>query len=62
MQKMHIAYFDRLVVFYDLDVAILVGCRIKSSQGVLIRIEPPRVYRRVIYLSQAALSGSIRLS
>lgn len=37
MQKMHIANSDRPVVFYDLDVVISVGYRIKSPQGVQFR-------------------------
>ena len=37
MQKMHIANADRPVTFYDLDVVISVGYRIKSSQGVQFR-------------------------
>lgn len=37
MQKMHIANSDRPVAFYDLDVVISVGYRIKSSQGVRFR-------------------------
>ncbi len=37
MQKMHIANSDRPVAFYDLDVVISVGYRIKSTQGVQFR-------------------------
>lgn len=37
MQKMHITNSDRPVVFYDLDVIISVGYRIKSPQGVQFR-------------------------
>ena len=37
MQKMHIANSDRPVAFYDLDVVISVGHRIKSPQGVQFR-------------------------
>ncbi|MEK6202705.1 MAG: virulence RhuM family protein [Psychrobacter sp.] len=37
MQKMHIANSDRPVTFYDLDVVISVGYRIKSPQGVQFR-------------------------
>ena len=37
MQKMHIAHSDRPVTFYDLDVVISVGYRIKSPQGVQFR-------------------------
>jgi hypothetical protein len=37
MQKMHIANSDRPVAFYDLDVVISVGYRIKSPQGVQFR-------------------------
>lgn len=37
MQKMHIANSDRPVAFYDLDVVISVGYRIKTPQGVQFR-------------------------
>lgn len=37
MQKMQIANADRPVTFYDLDVVISVGYRIKSPQGVQFR-------------------------
>jgi len=37
MQKMHIANSDCPVIFYDLDVVISVGYRIKSPQGVQFR-------------------------
>lgn len=37
MQKMHIANADRPVAFYDLDVIISVGYRIKSERGVQFR-------------------------
>jgi len=37
MQKMHIANSDKPVAFYDLDVIISVGYRIKSTQGVRFR-------------------------
>jgi hypothetical protein len=37
MQKMHIANSDRPVAFYDLDVVISVGYRIKSERGRAIQ-------------------------
>ena len=37
MQKMHIANSDKPVAYYDLDVIISVGYRIKSQQGVQFR-------------------------
>ncbi|PVX42863.1 Fic/DOC family protein [Pasteurella langaaensis DSM 22999] len=37
MQKMHIAFSDRPVVFYDLDTVISVGYRVKSPEGVNFR-------------------------
>ena len=37
MQKMHIANSDHSVNFYDLDVVISVGYRIKSHQGIQFR-------------------------
>ncbi|MDO8414534.1 MAG: virulence protein RhuM/Fic/DOC family protein [Gallionellaceae bacterium] len=46
MQKMHIANSDRLVVFYDLDVVISVGYRIKSDRGVQFRRWATNVLRQ----------------
>jgi hypothetical protein len=37
MQKMHIAGSDKPVAFYNLDVIISVGYRVKSQQGVHFR-------------------------
>jgi hypothetical protein len=37
LQKMQIANSDRPVTFYDLDVVITVGYRVKSPQGVQFR-------------------------
>ena len=42
MQKMHSANSDKPVAFYDLDVIISVGYRIKSAQGVQFRRWVPR--------------------
>ncbi|MDD3262547.1 MAG: virulence RhuM family protein [Candidatus Absconditabacteria bacterium] len=38
MQKMHIAISDKPVAFYNLDVIISVGYRVKSQQGTQFRI------------------------
>jgi hypothetical protein len=38
MQKLHIANSDKLVTFYNLDVIISVGYRVKSKQGTQFRI------------------------
>ncbi|MBQ6154360.1 virulence RhuM family protein [bacterium] len=38
MQKMHIPFSDKQVVFYNLDVIISVGYRVKSPQGTQFRI------------------------
>jgi len=45
MQKMHIAGADKPVVFYDLDVIISVGYRVKSKRGTQFRIWATRVLR-----------------
>ncbi|TAE90323.1 MAG: hypothetical protein EAY81_00925, partial [Bacteroidetes bacterium] len=37
MQKMHIANSDKPVVFYNLDVIISVGYRVKSKRGTQFR-------------------------
>lgn len=46
MQKMHIANSDRPVAFYDLDVVISVGYRIKSERGVQFRRWATNVLRQ----------------
>lgn len=46
MQKMHIANSDRPVAFYDLDVIISVGYRIKSPLGVQFRRWATNVLRQ----------------
>ena len=46
MQKMHITNSDRPVVFYDLDVVISVGYRIKSERGVQFRRWATNVLRQ----------------
>lgn len=46
MQKMHIANSDKPVVFYDLDVVISVGYRIKSERGVQFRRWASNVLRQ----------------
>jgi prophage maintenance system killer protein len=48
MQKMHIANSDRPVVFYDLDVVISVGYRIKSERGVQFRRWASNVLRQYL--------------
>jgi prophage maintenance system killer protein/prophage antirepressor-like protein len=45
MQKMHIANSDKPVTFYDLDVVISVGYRIKSQRGVEFRKWATRVLK-----------------
>ena len=37
MQKMHIANSDKAVAFYNLDVIISVGYRLKSKNGIIFR-------------------------
>lgn len=46
MQKMHIANSDKPVAFYDLDVVISVGYRIKSERGVQFRRWATNVLRQ----------------
>lgn len=45
MQKMHIANSDRPVTFYNLDVIISVGYRVKSQRGTQFRQWATRVLR-----------------
>jgi prophage maintenance system killer protein len=46
MQKMHIANSAKPVAFYDLDVVISVGYRIKSTQGIQFRRWATNVLRQ----------------
>ncbi len=45
MQKMHIANSDKPVVYYNLNVIISVGYRVKSKQGTQFRIWATHVLR-----------------
>ncbi|TVQ06840.1 MAG: DNA-binding protein, partial [Bacteroidetes bacterium] len=45
MQKMHIPNSDKPVTFYNLDVIISVGYRVKSKQGTQFRIWATNVLR-----------------
>jgi hypothetical protein len=48
MQKMHIPKSDKLVAFYNLDVIISVGYRVKSKQGTQFRIWATTVLREYL--------------
>ena len=48
MQKMHIANSDKPVVYYNLDVIISVGYRVKSKQGTQFRIWATNVLREYL--------------
>ncbi len=48
MQKMHIANSDKPVTFYNLDVIISVGYRVKSKQGTQFRIWATNVLRNYL--------------
>jgi prophage maintenance system killer protein len=48
MQKMHIAISDKPVAFYNLDVIISVGYRVKSKRGTQFRIWANRVLKEYI--------------
>ena len=48
MQKMHIANSDKPVVYYNLDVIISVGYRVKSKQGTQFRIWATHVLREYL--------------
>ena len=60
VQKMHIANADRPVQFYDLDVIISVGYRVKSQRGTEFRRWANKVLKDYIikgYYMQAFLSA-----
>ena len=48
MQKMHIANSDKPVAFYNLDVIISVGYRVKSKQGTQFRIWATQILRNYL--------------
>jgi hypothetical protein len=48
MQKMHIPNSDKPVAFYNLDVIISVGYRVKSKQGTQFRIWATRVLKEYL--------------
>ena len=50
MQKMHIAFSDKPVAYYSLDVIIPVGYRVKSPQGVEFRRWATRRLKDVLLL------------
>ena len=64
-QKMLIANSDRPVVFYDLDVVISVGYRIKSERGVQFRRWATNVLRQHLvqgYCAESTLPGAFPMS
>jgi hypothetical protein len=64
MQKLHIANSDKSVAFYNLDVIISVGYRVKSIRGTQFRqwatqrLKDYLVKGYAINLSQTAINGS----
>ncbi len=48
MQKVHIPNSDRLVTFYNLEVIISVGYRVKSKQGTQFRIWATTILREYL--------------
>jgi len=48
MQKMHIANSDKPVVYYNLDVIISVGYRVKSHRGIQFRIWATQTLREYL--------------
>lgn len=48
MQKVHIPNSDKLVAFYNLDVIISVGYRVKSKQGTQFRIWASTILREYL--------------
>ncbi len=48
MQKVHIPNSDKLVAFYNLDVIISVGYRVKSKQGTQFRIWATTILREYL--------------
>ena len=49
MQNMHIAFFDKPVKFYSLDIILAVGYRTNSAQAVNFRKWSSKILRQYIY-------------
>ncbi len=60
VQKMHIAFSDKPVSFYSLDVIISVGYRVKSKQGTDFRIWANKVLKQYL-VKGYAISDKIKL-
>lgn len=61
MQKLHNTNSDKPVAFYDLDVVISVGYRIKSKQGYALNEEKLKAEQEKLADLKRALSLSVRL-
>jgi hypothetical protein len=61
MQKMHIANSDKPVAFYNLDVIISVGYRVKSKQGTQFRIWATRLLKEYLLKGYAVNSRINRM-
>jgi len=59
MQKMHTANSDKLVEFYNLDMVISVGYRVKSKRGIKFRQWANKILKE--YLIQGFVANQTRL-
>lgn len=55
VQKMHVANSDRPISFYDLDVILAVGFRIKSHRGIVFRRWAASVLKQFMFNKQNCL-------
>lgn len=62
MQKMHIANSDKPVAYYDLDVIISVGYRIKSKRGVQFRRWATQILKQYLLQGYALNEQKLRAS
>ena len=60
MQKMHVTHSDKPVVFYNLDVIISVGYRVKSHRSVQFRVWATKTLRE--YLVKGFVMNDERLA
>lgn len=61
MQKMHIANSDKPVQFYNLEVIISVGYRVKSKRGVEFRQWASKVLKQYIIQGYAINEKDYRM-
>lgn len=61
VQKMHVANSDKPVAFYNLDVILAIGFRIKSKRGIIFRRWATSVLKQFVFQKQDCLECKERI-